>query len=199
MTVKCREASLRMSESLDDRLAHEEREELDRHLETCPTCRARWQAMQSVSSILRGRGVALPPAGFTYRVMARLHEAEERRRSQAQARLVRLGWIGALATVLLSIVLVLIRPDAAAQQSASLGLSIDLVDAALGLSQLATGMTVIMDIGVRTARTVLRLLPDQAVWLGLLWAAASAAGLTYTLATIVGAYRPLAQAPMQGA
>jgi hypothetical protein len=78
--MRCREASELMSLYLDHRLAPDQVAELHDHLSVCPRCQREWEAMQQVSSFLRGTPMIAPPAEFTTSVMDRLAQCEARRR-----------------------------------------------------------------------------------------------------------------------
>lgn len=77
-----KDMTLLMSLALDSLLDDEGRLRLDQHLQTCPACRAEWEAMQAVSALLAGSPLVGPPLGFAVRVERKL-DAKERKRRQA--------------------------------------------------------------------------------------------------------------------
>ncbi len=69
-----------MSLALDGWLDGDDRQRLDQHLATCPTCRAEWQAMQQVSALFEASPMVGPPLGFAVRLERRLAEKKKQRR-----------------------------------------------------------------------------------------------------------------------
>ena len=76
------QATEMMSLALDGLLDEAGRQRLQEHLESCPTCRADWEAMQAVSALFEGSAMVGPPLGFALRVERRL-EAGQKKRKQA--------------------------------------------------------------------------------------------------------------------
>lgn len=72
--------SMLMSLALDGMLEPDDKHQLDRHLEACPSCRLEWKAMQQVSVLLEGEPMVGPPLGFAVRVERRLEEKTKKRR-----------------------------------------------------------------------------------------------------------------------
>lgn len=72
--MRCEWASELMSLRLDGR-AHDEAG-LNQHLVTCPGCRQRWTALQAVNRLLSHPPMVEPPAGFAFRVMARIADRQ---------------------------------------------------------------------------------------------------------------------------
>jgi anti-sigma factor RsiW len=69
-----------MSLALDGWLDGDDQQRLDRHLATCPACRAEWQAMQQVSALFEASPMVGPPLGFAVRLERRLAEKKKQRR-----------------------------------------------------------------------------------------------------------------------
>ncbi|MBN1658974.1 MAG: zf-HC2 domain-containing protein [Anaerolineae bacterium] len=74
------EMTMRMSLALDGQLGADGRRALDVHLATCGTCRAEWEAMQAISTMLTESAMIGPPLGFAIRVERRLGERAKKRR-----------------------------------------------------------------------------------------------------------------------
>jgi len=73
----CAEAAWRqMSLALDGALSPDEERALQAHLAHCPTCRAAWEALQSVSRLLSETPLAAPGVDLTVRVQERLATPE---------------------------------------------------------------------------------------------------------------------------
>ena len=72
--------SMLMSLALDGMLERDDKHQLDRHLEACPSCRLEWKAMQQVSVLLEGEPMVGPPLGFAVRVERQLQEKTKKRR-----------------------------------------------------------------------------------------------------------------------
>ncbi len=68
-----------MSLAQDGLLDAQGQQELDRHLATCATCRAEWEAMQRVDALFKQSEMVGPPLGFALRVERRLVAKEQRR------------------------------------------------------------------------------------------------------------------------
>jgi anti-sigma factor RsiW len=69
-----------MSLALDGLLDEAGRQRLQQHLDTCPACRAEWQAMQAVSTLFERSALVGPPLGFAVRVERRLESKQKKRR-----------------------------------------------------------------------------------------------------------------------
>ncbi|MFN2226425.1 MAG: zf-HC2 domain-containing protein [Anaerolineae bacterium] len=69
-----------MSLALDGLLDEVGRQRLQQHLDTCPACRAEWQAMQAVSTLFERSALVGPPLGFAVRVERRLESKQKKRR-----------------------------------------------------------------------------------------------------------------------
>lgn len=69
-----------MSLALDGLLQETDLRRLHDHLATCPTCQAKWQAMQQVSALFEQAAWVAPPLGFALRVDRRLDEKLRKRR-----------------------------------------------------------------------------------------------------------------------
>mgnify|MGYP001232104671 CR=1 FL=1 len=74
------EMTMLMSLALDELLGEKDRQRLEQHLQTCPACRAEWEAMQAVSALFADSPMAGPPLGFAVRVERKLAEKERKRR-----------------------------------------------------------------------------------------------------------------------
>jgi hypothetical protein len=70
-----------MAAALDAPLVAAERAALDDHLETCGTCRARWEALNEVHVLFAAAPVMAAPAGFAERTAARLRARSSRPRA----------------------------------------------------------------------------------------------------------------------
>ncbi len=92
--MKCSEQMAWLSLWADGELNTVEIGELAAHLESCPSCRERWQAMQQVTAILRRTPLAQPDLGFTNRVMARIAVAQ---RAEVIVAIRHPIWVAALA------------------------------------------------------------------------------------------------------
>jgi anti-sigma factor RsiW len=73
-------ASAMMSLSLDGMLDAAGEDRLQRHLASCPVCRAQWQAMQQISTLFGESAMVGPPLGFAIRVERRLGEKTKKER-----------------------------------------------------------------------------------------------------------------------
>ena len=76
--MRCTDASTVMTQLLDGLASPEQEAALRRHTAECAACRAEWQAIQEVHSLLSAAPMVSPPTGFTQRVMARLTTAQPR-------------------------------------------------------------------------------------------------------------------------
>lgn len=87
--LTCEEALERMSQALDGPLPLEERQALEEHLESCPECRAAYEALFQMEDALREIGETPAPAELSARVMEQIHAAPARR---SAPRWNRAGW-----------------------------------------------------------------------------------------------------------
>lgn len=78
--MQCSEYSEQISLELDDLLDETQAARLQVHLAQCDSCRAEWETMRRLSSVLESEPLLCPTAGFSDRVAARLQRREERRR-----------------------------------------------------------------------------------------------------------------------
>jgi predicted anti-sigma-YlaC factor YlaD len=69
-----------MSLSLDGLLNRDGQLRLERHLATCATCQADWNAMQQVSLLFEQSPMIGPPLGFAIKVERQLEEKTKKRR-----------------------------------------------------------------------------------------------------------------------
>ena len=70
--LTCEEALERMSQALDGPLPLEERQALEEHLESCPECRAAYEALFQMEDALREIGETPAPAELSARVMEQI-------------------------------------------------------------------------------------------------------------------------------
>jgi len=63
-----------MMEILDDLADPAQQAALLGHTAECAACRAEWQALQRLDALLSTAPMAMPPAGFTHRVLTRLRQ-----------------------------------------------------------------------------------------------------------------------------
>jgi predicted anti-sigma-YlaC factor YlaD len=70
--MQCEYGMSRLAWLADGERSEVETAGLQAHLESCPVCRAHWQALQGVELALRSAPLAQPSAGFADRVMARV-------------------------------------------------------------------------------------------------------------------------------
>ena len=78
--LTCEEALERMSEALDGPLSLEDRQALDEHLESCPECRAAYEALFQMEDALREIGETPAPAELSAQVMARIRSEQTKSR-----------------------------------------------------------------------------------------------------------------------
>lgn len=72
--------SLLMSLALDGMLERDDKLRLDRHLVTCASCQAEWEAMQEMSTMFEREPMVGPPLGFAVRVGRSLEAQDQKRR-----------------------------------------------------------------------------------------------------------------------
>ena len=77
--LNCDKALERMSLALDAPLPLEERQELEEHLESCPECRAAYEALFQMEGALRELGETPAPPELSARVMAQVRGERPRR------------------------------------------------------------------------------------------------------------------------
>ncbi len=78
--MQCFDCSEWLSLKLDGLMEREQSVHLQEHLASCETCRAEWEAMQRVASVLEAASEVAPPLDFTAKVASRLQQREARRR-----------------------------------------------------------------------------------------------------------------------
>ena len=97
-----------MSLALDGMLESGNRQRMEKHMKTCVTCRAEWQAMTQVSALLESSPAVGPPLGFAIRVERRLEEKSKKKKRAfggVAALTGSLSMVGATVAALLVIVL----------------------------------------------------------------------------------------------
>lgn len=78
--MNCKDIGQLMSLSLDDALTTERARQLQRHLDRCQSCQAKWTSMRRISQLFAEAPLVPPPTGFAARVSQRLAQREGRRR-----------------------------------------------------------------------------------------------------------------------
>ena len=89
--LTCEDALERMSQALDGPLPLEERQALEEHLESCPECRAAYEALFQMEDALREIGETPAPAELSARVMEQI-QAEAAPARRPASRWNRAGW-----------------------------------------------------------------------------------------------------------
>ena len=89
--LTCEDALERMSQALDGPLPLEERQALEEHLESCPECRAAYEALFQMEDALREIGETPAPAELSARVMEQI-QAEAAPARRPAPRWNRAGW-----------------------------------------------------------------------------------------------------------
>jgi predicted anti-sigma-YlaC factor YlaD len=79
--MDCKQAGEMMSLRLDGRLEGSEATSLETHLRTCSTCRAEWDRLQALDSLLAAAPMVPPPLRVRVQVMARLSRRDQARRA----------------------------------------------------------------------------------------------------------------------
>ncbi len=78
--MQCFDCTEWLSLQLDGLVEQQQREQLQAHLASCESCRAEWEAMQRVSSVLEAASEVAPPLDFAAKVASRLQQREARQR-----------------------------------------------------------------------------------------------------------------------
>lgn len=78
--MQCFDCTEWLSLQLDGLVEQQQREQLQAHLAFCESCRAEWEAMQRVSSVLEAASEVAPPLDFAAKVASRLQQREARQR-----------------------------------------------------------------------------------------------------------------------
>jgi predicted anti-sigma-YlaC factor YlaD len=194
--MKCDEARMLMSESLDQRLDESSNNGLQAHLLTCSDCLARWQGMRHAASLFEASDLAMPPPDFTAQVMKRLQQAERARTAPLfERRPVAVGWAMVAATaILLVATLALYSVRSPVMTANSAAPSIDVPAVAMQISGEAIGGAILFENVVTVAYQVARLLPQATVLVILGWMMVGTLALAVTLAGVVGSYWPQPEA-----
>jgi anti-sigma factor RsiW len=105
--MHCSDCSQQVSLYLDGLLDQEQVVRMKDHVAECEVCRAEWEAMRWVSSLLEAEPSLAPAPEFTARVVLRLQQREARRRRVRSSIGVLMGSVGlwAIAAVALGLVL----------------------------------------------------------------------------------------------
>ena len=106
--MQCSEISECMSLDLDRLLGQEQAARMQAHLAQCEACHEEWEAMRSLSSLLRAEPMATPAPDFTGRVAQLLRQRQARRRRLYSSLGVLMGSVGLWAVVGVALSLVLI-------------------------------------------------------------------------------------------
>jgi predicted anti-sigma-YlaC factor YlaD len=102
--MQCKQASEMMSLQLDGRLGDTEVPLLDAHLAECEACRAEWQSLQALDSLLASAVTMEAPVRVRVQVMTRLERRDKARRAIIGGTALTLGTV-ALALLLMAPVL----------------------------------------------------------------------------------------------
>ena len=92
--MHCSDCSQQLSMWLDELLDQEQAARLQDHLAACEGCRAEWEAMRRVSSLLETEPSFAPAPDFTARVVLRLQQRDARRRRVRSTLGVLMGSVG---------------------------------------------------------------------------------------------------------
>jgi anti-sigma factor RsiW len=105
--MHCSDCSQQISLHLDGVLDQEQTVRLQGHVAECEVCRAEWEAMRWVSSLLESEPSLTPAPEFTAMVVFRLQQREARRRRVRSSIGVLMGSVGlwAIAAVALALAL----------------------------------------------------------------------------------------------
>lgn len=79
--MRCKKASELMMARLDGQLDHQVTAALDEHLEVCSTCRAEWQRLHALDSLLRSASAVPAPPHLHVWITTRISRREEVRRA----------------------------------------------------------------------------------------------------------------------
>lgn len=105
--MHCSDCSQQVSLHLDGLLDQRQTVRLQGHLAECEICRAEWEDMRWVSSLLEAEPSLAPAPGFTARVVLRLQQREARRRRARSSIGVLMGSVGLWAIAAVAMVLIL--------------------------------------------------------------------------------------------
>lgn len=72
--ISCERAWELLSQQLDEPLSPQEKQELEKHLAACPSCRKDKEELEQLDQALRNLGEIQAPADFTQRVMAQVQQ-----------------------------------------------------------------------------------------------------------------------------
>lgn len=190
--LTCNHVRAMMSEALDGVLADDERDRVNGHVQTCPACRDHWQSMQHLSALFAAAGNATPPAGFTGRLMSRLHDqnAPALATRTARGHTPAAAWASAaigIAVAWAALCALALRLAAASAPASSLvGLSMRVSTAAF---QAASAIDSIIAIPLHLVGSV----PAPALVLLVLWVVAGTLALGLTVGSLVAAYPATAE------
>jgi anti-sigma factor RsiW len=93
-----------MSLALDGELSAPHKDQLHAHLASCPACRAEWDAMRAVSTLLSAEPLMPPPWGFSARVDQRIGQQMARPRRFLSGLAVVTGSLSAVAAALVLLI-----------------------------------------------------------------------------------------------
>ena len=83
---------------MDGELSQAQQEMLHRHMETCPQCRERFQALQKTDAMIREMETPAPTADFDRTFWRKVADLEDRRTKHPWLRFFLTGWRPVLAT-----------------------------------------------------------------------------------------------------
>jgi anti-sigma factor RsiW len=181
-----------MSEWIDGRLPQSGVAVASQHIQTCSVCRARWQTLRQVSSVLRSSEMAQPPPDFTARVMRRLHAQEARnyaRPSAAHSLLLTWGAVAATALLLIAVVaLYSLSPSGGAADSS---VSLNFVSMSMRISDTAVRAASVIEDVLAIPLYLVRVLPGPVLLVLIVWLIFGTLALGLTVAGLVAGYQPV--------
>ncbi|MBA7582540.1 hypothetical protein ES695_10375 [Candidatus Atribacteria bacterium 1244-E10-H5-B2] len=80
--MNCKKIKKLLQLYIDEVLTFGERQPVEKHLETCPTCRAELKTLSSIVKMIESLPEISPPLDFTEKVMSKISQIEEKERGR---------------------------------------------------------------------------------------------------------------------
>jgi len=98
MTIDpCKDETL-LSALMDDELLPEQKAAIRQHMETCPVCRQRFEALQQTDAMINGMEPLEPSADFNRNFWSKVADLENRATKRSWLRVLLTGWRPVLAS-----------------------------------------------------------------------------------------------------
>lgn len=183
-----------LSDMLDGDLTPDRAAMVTDHIASCLSCQSRLHALNHMSAMFKASDLALPPPGFTARVMSRLQDREAAARASAPPTL---AWSAAAAMMLAAIAVAVMALGLASGAGVGGSLSPEPGNLVGQIGGAALHSVAVMMASVDAAIVLSRHVPPVLLIAVLLWLFAGTLAVALMLASLLTTRRPSAGAVLE--